>query len=260
MRFRLRIRNSLHEQSVLHVICCGVAGIWLIVSFFHDFPQSIFSALLREIGVGILVVSVPINFVGSVLPLAAVLWLYPQVSEHRKDVENRWPSVVVVGTQLLGYVGIFLVVGVLITFWIVADLYFSISVVPLSTTLCGVIWICVGSRLLRKTKLNRGYGLTVLSICLCIILSVKFIDWNKRKSFIRDLYQIRAGSTVTQVDEIMAGYIKGTGLRDPVYSDQEFTVRDSIVYRHSTGASYGSDWGTVEFRDGKVVKVDFSPD
>ncbi len=38
------------------------------------------------------------------------------------------------------------------------------------------------------------------------------------------------------------------------------TVRDSLVFRHSDEGAFNSDWGIISLSNGRVVRVEFSPD
>jgi hypothetical protein len=40
----------------------------------------------------------------------------------------------------------------------------------------------------------------------------------------------------------------------------EMSLQNSVVFRHSDDGRFNSDWGIVEFQDGRVVGVRFSPD
>lgn len=121
------------------------------------------------------------------------------------------------------------------------------------------------------------YALMILSFGI-----LYFFPWNSRKPFLRNFEKIRIGMTVSEVEMIMGNYIKGTGWQSPrraktsaatpteLHSDitmkpsdnpsGEMEIQDSIVYRHSHDGAYNSDWGVVEFRDGKVVGKTFMPD
>jgi hypothetical protein len=128
-------------------------------------------------------------------------------------------------------------------------------------------------------------GLIVALIFSALLLALHTIPWNSRKIFLRDLDRIDLGMTVTEVDKIMGGYIKGVGskwqipdqtsgrsslLHDvgsgrsfptDVDDDGEWKFVDSIVYRHSANdGRFDSDWGVITFRDDRVVSVQFLPD
>jgi hypothetical protein len=125
---------------------------------------------------------------------------------------------------------------------------------------------------------------------------VVLVPWNPRKRFVNDLFTVRPGMSVDEVEAVMAGYIRGTGAkwhvpqgpapsvrgpedpqdtaatararaafdthREPDYpaGQARLHVTGTITYRWSTDVKYDADWGQVEFVDGKVVKVEFLPD
>ena len=40
----------------------------------------------------------------------------------------------------------------------------------------------------------------------------------------------------------------------------EFALRDALVFRHSNRGRFNSDWGIVSLSNGRVARVEFSPD
>lgn len=145
-----------------------------------------------------------------------------------------------------------------------------------------LIMFAVG--IVRRTPL-RGQvrRVWVLGLLGVGIAGLYFVPWSSRKPFLRDLYSIQPGMTETQVRQTMARYMEGTGW-PAVYgtvsnapgslvdagsgatyatgetSTGEMTIRDSIVYRHSTDGAYDSDWGIISLSNGIVVRVSFSAD
>jgi len=250
--------GNLFRNLRIHFWCIGIAGIFLGFSFFEGVYQCISSALLKESGVGTLALSIVVTFFGVVVPLLLLSWLYSQFNEHKNPVETLCLGKLAMVTRIFGYLAILGVIVILPIGFYLAELIIPFSVVPLCTVICGVLWICLGSVILRR--LRKDQKLTLIAVSLCLILSVKFLDWNSRKSFERDLFRIKSGVTVEEVNNLMARYIKGTGLPYPYATDKEFEVKDSMIYRHSNKGAYYSDWGIVKIRDGKVEAVKFSPD
>lgn len=50
--------------------------------------------------------------------------------------------------------------------------------------------------------------LLLVSVIVTAIFSLRFVDWDGRKSFLRDFNQIQPGMTAQEVDTILAGYNK----------------------------------------------------
>jgi hypothetical protein len=44
-----------------------------------------------------------------------------------------------------------------------------------------------------------------------LVLTIRTINWNSRKPFLRDLYRIKEGMTAAQVEQIMGNYTTGGG-------------------------------------------------
>lgn len=133
--------------------------------------------------------------------------------------------------------------------------------------------LCVPSRL----------KVTVYLVSVIAIVGLCLLPWNSRKLFLADLYSIQPGMSVADVDAIMAPYIKGSGWpANPNASPgqpstmhdvgsgrsyslapsigNELKIEGAVIYRHSDAAEYNSDWGIVEFRNGKVLRITFSAD
>ena len=98
--------------------------------------------------------------------------------------------------------------------------------------------------------------------------SVRFVDWNTRKPFLKSLYRIREGMVPAQVDQIMSDYgggcyggsaaiLKPSGCE---FNEQGEIVTGCVTYTHTKEGWGNSDWGTVYFEDGVVVSTEFSPD
>jgi len=153
--------------------------------------------------------------------------------------------------------------GILVvTFWIalsgflILDLAGSISLHLGLTVAYDAIWVLIGALLLRDSSARRK--VLILSLFVIAVFCVRFVDWNSRKPFLKDLYTIREGMTPTQVEEIMGRYTVGGGQTES--AERGEIVAGSISYRHTQEAWGNSDWGTVTFESGRVVNVDFSPD
>jgi hypothetical protein len=120
--------------------------------------------------------------------------------------------------------------------------------------------------LLRKRPPRRQFGRLVILMSICLVAAILHLTpWSSRKVFLKDLYSIKPGMTVTEVKAIMAGYIPGTGfpsnpLAEPPGPSGELTIRGALVFRHSEEPAYNADWGIVNFRDGRVTGVEFSAD
>ncbi len=146
--------------------------------------------------------------------------------------------------------------------------------------LYGLFWtLILLPLLLRKASVSK-YGIYALLVVSLVALYV--VPWNSRKSFLRDFSEIRIGMTVSEVELIMGNSIRGTGwptLPSSVSSTQtpmesgldptiqtvnqphgDLEIQDSIVYRHSNEGAFNSDWGVVQFKDGKVTNKVFLPD
>lgn len=161
-------------------------------------------------------------------------------------------------TALVTAIFLIMAVGLYLFF----DRYLAVSLLILPTlAYCG-FWAVIGFFLLYTKSVS--YKLFVLLTLLALILPVRFINWDSRKPFLKDLYQIEVGMTEAQVEQIMGNYIKGSGWPaspNPEASQPgELTLPQATIYRHTTMGWGDSDWGMVTYQDGQVVAIDFSPD
>ena len=125
--------------------------------------------------------------------------------------------------------------------------------------------------------------LAAFAAVVAVIAALYFVPWSSRKPFLHDLYSIHPGMTEADVRRIMSRYIEGTGWPAPygvipagtgtltdlgtgathptgTTSTGEITIKSSLVFRHSTAATFDSDWGIVTLKSGRVTGVSFSPD
>jgi hypothetical protein len=126
--------------------------------------------------------------------------------------------------------------------------------------------ILFGIGLVRNRPLERQpRRLAALALVCAAVAVLHFVPWTSRKPFLRDLDRIRPGMTAVEVEEIMQGYVRGSGWpAEPLASSEiaegELTIEGARIYRHSATARFNSDWGIVHFEEGRVARVEFSPD
>ncbi|MDY6877103.1 MAG: hypothetical protein SWK90_13005 [Chloroflexota bacterium] len=181
-------------------------------------------------------------------------------SEDADGNGSRWAR--------LRYVFLALAFWIALSVFLILDLGLglAVSVYPRFVAIYAAFWVLVGTLLLHDRP-TREKGL-ILALFLVVVLSVRFIDWNSRKPFLRDFYRIKEGMTGSQVDQIMSGYMQGyyggppPSLREyePEFDEQGKIVTGWVTYRHTDEGWGNSDWGTVTFEDGYVVQKRFSMD
>jgi hypothetical protein len=167
-------------------------------------------------------------------------------------------------TKTLRYVLLALVSWVALSAFLVLDLFFSVSLYWQFVVIYAAFWLLVGALLLVGSP--RRDKLLVLGLVALVLFAVRFVDWNSRKPFLKDLDSIREGMTLELVDQIMAGYMReaGVGPLDPETQTeldaQGRILTGSVTYRHTNEGWGNSDWGVVIFEDGRVVQTRFLPD
>jgi drug/metabolite transporter (DMT)-like permease len=161
-----------------------------------------------------------------------------------------------------------------LAFWIaltlvlILDLGLGLAVSVYATFVAAyaAFWVLVGVLLLVRRPMREK--VLILALFVVVLLSVRFIDWNSRKPFLRDFYRINEGMTESQVDQIMDGYMKGyfggppPSLREyePQLDEQGKIITGWVTYRHTDEGWGNSDWGEVTFENGRVVETRFLHD
>ena len=146
------------------------------------------------------------------------------------------------------------------------------------------LYAIVISVLLSPLIFRRFSGLKLV-LYFCFLFSLVMLHcapWTSRKTFVADLYSLRPGMSIAEVDQRMSVYLKGTGLPSlPVrlsaatnltdlstgnsyrLSDGETgsgNLQTALVYRHSTEGRFNGDWGIVQVHSGRVMSISFSMD
>jgi hypothetical protein len=148
--------------------------------------------------------------------------------------------------------------------FLVLDFLFTISLSWRFVALYAAFWVLVGALLLYDRPLR--VKLVVLALLVIVLFAVRFVDWNSRKPFLKDLYRIQEGMTPAQVDRIMDGYMRANDGGPPGSDNQpEFGERGEIVagkvtFRHTDEGWGDSDVGVVTFEKGYVTETRFLPD
>jgi hypothetical protein len=103
-----------------------------------------------------------------------------------------------------------------------------------------------------------------LGLLCAVIATLYLVDWSSRKPFLRNLHTMRPGMPESEVKQIMARYMQGTGWLVPPDASSnlaatlvgsgpgsqcvtgtspsgELTLHDSLVFRHSNDGAFNSD-------------------
>jgi len=144
-----------------------------------------------------------------------------------------------------------------LSIFLILDLGFSVSLYFRFVAIYTAFWVLVGALLLYGRPVREN--LLILGLFVMVVFSVRLMDWNSRKPFLRDFYSIKEGMTAAQVEQIMGGYMKGGGR--PIWiNPQGEIVTGTSTYRHTNEGWGNSDWGVVTFENGRVVQTEFLPD
>lgn len=132
-------------------------------------------------------------------------------------------------------------------------------------------WLYFAIAMLACTPLISRFRLKELPIrlFLCSLVLMVATYFGKhglvaRKPFLQTLYTVTVGMSEAEVDQIMSGYIQVEGTQQAavaIHPDASSGFTGTRLYRRPTqGPANDADRGIVQFRDGQVTGVDFSPD
>jgi hypothetical protein len=168
------------------------------------------------------------------------------------------------GAEKLRPVLLALVLWIALSVFLVLDLVFQVSLYWQFVVMYAAFWLLVGALLATGRPLRDK--LLILGVFVLVLGSVRFVDWNSRKAFLRDFHGLREGMTVEEVDQIMSGYMKAYGGGPPQsqneyeFDEQGEVVAGWVTYRHTNEGWGDSDWGVVTVENGQVVRLQFLPD
>jgi hypothetical protein len=201
---------------------------------------------------------------GGVVIVAAVLRRWQGSDARLKDTDiNGDSGGARAKTDKLRYAFLTFILWIALSVFLVFDLGVSASVYFKFTAAYAAFWVLVGALLLHGRPMREK--VLILGLFLVIVFSVRFIEWNSRKPFLKDLYSIQEGMTPAQVEQIMSDYRIGGGSPFPDGPETELNEQGEIVtggitYLHTDEGWGNSDWGVVIFENGRVVRIEFLPD
>lgn len=99
----------------------------------------------------------------------------------------------------------------------------------------------------RPVAVGSAAGLVVLT------LAVLGPRWTSRDYFLSDFNRVHPGMPSAEADALMAAYVGG-----PLFNANRSTT--CRVFHHSFEPAWNADLGTICYRDGAVISVQFSPD
>jgi hypothetical protein len=194
---------------------------------------------------------------GAIVAVVLTRWVgsHPPTEDADSDA-GRWAR--------LRYPFLALAFWMALSIFLILDLGLglAVSIYPRFVAIYAAFWVLVGALLLHGRPTREK--VLVLVPFVVVLFSVRFIDWNSRKPFLRDLHSIREGMTPIQVEQIMGRYMRsgGRALASPEteVDDGGQILTGTVTYRHTDEGWGDSDWGVVTFQDGRVVETEFLPD
>lgn len=242
-------------QPVIQIAIAGASGLWLIFSIFEETLQAVHHIPWRPSLIAGYALGGSFNFMGTALLPLFLLLLYRNISQYKKNPEKQLASYKVLAFVLRDAAGILLFLIIIFTpLYLIVEDYYPFSVTPLITPISALLGLGVGYFIVRHVEMKNK--LALLGLLVALVLAMKYVDWNPRKSLVRDMYRVSPGMTADEADRIMSKHKNSRAGNEPDDSDSSSDMKDSLVYL----TPYTSDMVTVELQDGKVVRIDFSHD
>lgn len=151
------------------------------------------------------------------------------------------------------------------------DWRFAIGYLGYWIALLGALWLWAPTR----------FRTVALGLTLCAWAFLWLVPFSETTRFLADLRKVQPGMTVAEAEEIMAGYLRGTGwpaipeldgsrpitdvgsgqtLNTYATEDGELGIQDALVFRFSNAPRHNSSWGIIQVGNGRVSHTDFWPD
>jgi hypothetical protein len=199
----------------------------------------------------------------AVIVVAAILKRWSSDTQKKNSNANGGNGDRIAKATRLRYLFLTFIFWIALSIFLVCDLAISVSVYFKFTIIYAGFWALVGALFLHDRPLREK--ISVLSLFLIVVFSTRFVNWNSRKPFLKDLYSIQEGMTPAQVEQIMGSYWIGGESPFPngpetERNEQGEIVTGGITYLHTDEGWGNSDWGVVIFEHGRVVRVEFLPD
>lgn len=156
--------------------------------------------------------------------------------EETKDTGSPVVAVII----LLAAMGIYLLL----------DLAAAASLNPVVSGGFALTALALGLYILNSLPLRQR--LVLVGMLVTAVFAVRYIDWDDRKPFLRDFYQIQPGMTAAEVDAVMEDYIKQVS-PFVARSAEGLVQTGAVSYQHAVDGTGDSDFGLITFAGGRVV-------
>ena len=255
MKYQILKNKRLLGLSIPQATIICMTIIWFGFSLIQQAGSAIYSPLFGSARFAIFAFSIPITFLGTVLPLLIGFWLCLSVIQRMKRNALRVSIYKALRAELDAFVATVIIVMVILApFYLLIEECFAFSIVPLTMPICGLLGACVGY--LTIDRINSKDRLAIMALLLSLVLSTQYLDWNDIKPLLRDTYRIRLGMTVAEVESLMGNHKIGPG--GPFTNDEETepTGEGKLVYM----TPHTTDMVRVKVKEGKVEGVEYVGD
>ena len=134
--------------------------------------------------------------------------------------------------------------------YILLDMAIAASLNPIISGSFALVALALGLYILNSLPVRQR--LLLVGMLVTAVFAVRFVDWDNRKPFLRDFYQIQTGMTAAEVDAVMSDYIKQVS---PFVdrSAEGLVQTGAVSYQLATEGLDNSEIGLITFAGGRVV-------
>jgi hypothetical protein len=249
--------SKFYGLNIPQAIIVGAVGLWLVISLTRE---TIFLSYMASLWKGSLLAwltfipATAIAFLGAGVPVLLAVWFYRNMSENHSRGPARLPIHKALASQMegpIGLLGMWLLAAV--PTYILFEAIGHCSVMPLVTPLCSILAGGLGYWLLKRMSFAKK--LTVLALAVAAALASEYVDWYPAKPLVRDMWRIKAGMTVAEVDAVMADHKVTPG--GPIDEKDVAQTGEGYLYY---GTPFSVDGVNVKITDGRVEDVAFEMD
>jgi hypothetical protein len=249
-------------QNALIASACWLWMLTLLGELNHTLFPPIFAASLGNLNEPlitqyIILCVIVVFFVEGCFigPVCFVGWGIHHIVEYFK-YQKKGDSLLRQIAEYIGWVAApFILVLFPLGIFVIAEELMLLSLLPFATLLSSLLWIPWGMYLTRN--ISKIKSTAIISIVIILVLSLPYLDWSSRKTFIRDLSNIRYDMTGIEVERLMKNH-----RHNFAQPEEEHLLHLNPAYTGDTvfRPRHSGDMGIIEFQDGKVVGLKFEAD
>lgn len=140
--------------------------------------------------------------------------------------------------------------------YLLLDMAVAASLNPVISGGFALTALALGFYVLNSLPLRQR--MLLVGMLVTAVFAVRYVDWDERKPFLRDFYQIQPGMTAAEVDAVMQDYVKQVS-PFVARSAEGLVQTGAVSYQQTADAAGDADFGLITFAGGRVVGRTFYP-